>query len=104
MENGLFPFKQAHPTKALILPGTGRGTARRVVEGAGGLVELWRGRCPRQGPSTTLRVVPLLVAGRITLQLAHQFGHGGEQVGHQAQVGDLEDRGVFVLVDGDDGL
>ena len=36
--------------------------------------------------------------------LAGQFGNGIEQIGNQAKVGDLEDRGVFVLVDGDDRL
>src|SRR3546814_20973374 len=33
-----------------------------------------------------------------------QFRHRIEQIGHQAEVRDLKDRGVFVLVDRDDGL
>src|SRR3546814_8664082 len=37
-------------------------------------------------------------------ELAGEFRHGVEQVRDEADVGDLEDRGVLVLVDGDDGL
>src|SRR3546814_14990461 len=36
--------------------------------------------------------------------LAGQFGHGVEEVGDEAEIGDLEDRGVLVLVDRDDRL
>jgi hypothetical protein len=38
-----------------LLPGTGRGTSRRLVEGA----------CRVPGPSTVLRTVPLPLRGRI---------------------------------------
>src|SRR5436853_5778312 len=37
-------------------------------------------------------------------KLLGQLGHDLEQVADQADVGDLEDRGVLVLVDRDDGL
>ena len=33
-----------------------------------------------------------------------QLGHDLEQVANEANVGDLEDRRILVLVDGDDGL
>jgi hypothetical protein len=42
-----------------ILPGTGRGTGRRPGEGLGERLLF------RANPSTTLRVVPLPVPGRI---------------------------------------
>ena len=45
-----------------ILPGTGRGTVRSMVVGAGGLTR--RGVVGR-APSTTLRAVPLPMPGRI---------------------------------------
>ena len=40
----------------------------------------------------------------IQSELFSKLRHRLEQVGHQADVRDLEDRGVLVLVDGDDGL
>ena len=43
-----------------ILPGTGRGTSRRLVEGA-----LHERLAQPLSPSTTLRVVPLPILGRI---------------------------------------
>jgi hypothetical protein len=45
-----------------ILPGTGRGTMRSMVEGAGLLHNATRLPMP---PSTVLRTVPLPVPGRI---------------------------------------
>src|SRR5262245_17806716 len=50
-----------------------------------------------------------LIAARRRLGLGgvdalHQLGDGGEQIGHEAVVGDLEDGRVAVLVDGDDDL
>ena len=45
-----------------ILPGTGRGTVRRTVEGGLGIhCALWTGIAP----STMLRMVPIPVSGRI---------------------------------------
>jgi hypothetical protein len=44
----------------MILPGTGRGTARSAVEGA-----LHLARRLRRAPTTTLRAVPLPMLGRI---------------------------------------
>jgi hypothetical protein len=38
------------------------------------------------------------------MKLARQFRHDLEEVADEAVVGDLEDRGFFVLVDGDDDL
>ena len=43
----------------------------------------------------------------VLLQLTDGFGEGGddfEEVAYDAVVGHFEDGGVFVLVDGDDGL
>jgi len=40
----------------------------------------------------------------MTLKLRGQFRHDLEQVADQAEIGDLEDRCVLVLVDGDDDL
>src|SRR4051812_46121196 len=37
-------------------------------------------------------------------ELAYEFGHDLEQVADQAEIGDLEDRRVLVLVDRDDRL
>ncbi len=45
-----------------ILPGTGRGTVRRTVEGGVGIHSAW---CMGKAPSTMLRMVPLPVPGRI---------------------------------------
>ena len=50
-----------------ILPGTGRGTARRVVEGALVRARAYRRRASPPAPSTMLRMVPLPVPGRICL-------------------------------------
>ena len=72
-------FRTSHP----ILPGTGRGTARRAVEGPGPThkppisishagqvcqpgLPIGGDRVAR-GPSTMLRMVPLPVPGRIGL-------------------------------------
>ncbi len=44
------------------------------------------------------------IAMPLSSKLPRQLRHRVEQVRDQAQVGDLEDRGVFVLVDGDDGF
>src|SRR5690606_20033830 len=49
---------------ASILPGTGRGTIRRMVEGHRRLVLPFRPYACRGCPSTTLRVVPLPRWGR----------------------------------------
>src|SRR5262247_3287320 len=43
-------------------------------------------------------------SGMLFGQRRFEFGHGLEEVGHQAVVGDLEDRRLLVLVDGDDHL
>src|SRR3546814_7760859 len=45
-----------------------------------------------------------MVAGHGGSDLRRQVRHGAEQVGDEAEVGDLEDRGVLVLVDRDDRL
>src|SRR5215468_3219819 len=43
-------------------------------------------------------------SGMLFGQRRFEFGHGLEEVGHEAVVGDLEDRRLLVLVDGDDHL
>src|SRR5262247_4175167 len=43
-------------------------------------------------------------SGMLFGQRRFEFGHGLEEVGHQAVIGDLEDRRLLVLVDGDDHL
>jgi hypothetical protein len=37
-------------------------------------------------------------------EFAGEFGDGVEEIGDEADVGDLEDGGFLVLDDGDDGL
>jgi hypothetical protein len=49
-------------TIGTVLPGTGRGTGRRLVEGGGLFHDAGR---MRTAPSTMLRMVPLPVPGRI---------------------------------------
>ena len=44
----------------MILPGTGRGTMRSMVE----VIRVPERRCVGRVPSTTLRAVPLPVPGR----------------------------------------
>ena len=51
-------------------------------------------RCPRR----------VRAAGVVGLELLRQLRHDFEQVADEADVGDLEDRRVLVLVDRDDGL
>ena len=50
---------------AQILPGTGRGTTRRVVEGHSPLASVLTVTPTRPCPSTMLRMVPLPLQGRI---------------------------------------
>ncbi|EIZ78937.1 hypothetical protein WSK_2480 [Novosphingobium sp. Rr 2-17] len=52
-------------TRTPILPGTGRGTTRRVVEGHRPHVLTFHPRLNRGRPSTMLRMVPLPRRGRI---------------------------------------
>lgn len=49
----------------MILPGTGRGTSRRLVEGAILMARCFEGSARRTAPSTVLRTVPLPMPGRI---------------------------------------
>ena len=51
----------------------------------------------------TLRCLGLSLAGPCS-ELAFQLRQYLEQIADQAVIRDLEDRGVLVLVDGDDGL
>src|SRR5690606_28356738 len=50
------------------------------------------------------RAVKCSISLEITLELRSQFRNCVEQVGDQSDVRDLEDRGVFVFVDGDYGF
>ena len=47
-----------------ILPGTGRGTMRSMVEGHGRVISAFKVGITSACPSTTLRVVPLPRWGR----------------------------------------
>jgi Ethanolamine utilization protein EutJ (predicted chaperonin) len=47
---------------------------------------------------------PIITAEQQARNSSLEFRHGLNRSADEADVGDLEDRGVLVLVDGDDGL
>src|SRR5579859_3845595 len=55
-------------------------------------------------PTVSIIVDSQAFAFALFTQLVGQFRQGLEQIGHQTVIGDLEDRRLFVLVDGDDHL
>src|SRR5579859_5580380 len=58
--------------------------------------------CP--APITPTVSIIMTLQEFLFTQFGGEFRQGLEQIGHQAVIGDLEDRRLFVLVDGDDHL
>src|SRR5690606_18990000 len=62
-----------------------------------------RGLPTSQVPQDRTRIAGLPTGARHSAERGFQFRHDLEQVADQADVGDLEDRRLGILVDGDDG-
>ena len=88
-------------------PGNRRGRRRSCRDNACGRLACWRPgvtafdarQAPPNGPRHEL---PSLLLP--SLKRADQLGYNLEEVAHHTKVGDLEDRRVAILVDGDDRL
>src|SRR5262245_200752 len=55
-------------------------------------------------PMTPMRLIMTRYSALLLFHRGSQLGHDLEEIAHDAVVGNLEDRGFLVLVDGDDGL